>query len=103
MGSILIRPSPGLAPEIEQLRTQDIYPDEDSAAFRALKAASSPSKSSPDDHASSSNIEPNANDMGPAKDNNISTTYRRVSFRGNHKNKKNSEKRVEGRIIQQVN
>jgi hypothetical protein len=37
--TVLVRPSSGLSPELEKLRTQDINPDENSAAFIALSAA----------------------------------------------------------------
>lgn len=39
---MLVHLSRGLAPELEQLRTQDINPDEDSAAYRALKRITTP-------------------------------------------------------------
>ena len=42
VGSLLVHLSRGLAPELEQLRTQDINPDEDSAAYRALKRITTP-------------------------------------------------------------
>ena len=38
----MVHLSRGLAPELEQLRTQDINPDEDSAAYRALKRITTP-------------------------------------------------------------
>lgn len=37
--TVLVRPSAALNPEVEKLRTQDINPDENSAAFMALAAA----------------------------------------------------------------
>ena len=38
-GSVAFKPSPELPPEVEELRTRDIEPDENSAADQALKAA----------------------------------------------------------------
>ena len=45
--TLLVRPSAGLTPELEKLRTQDINPDENSAAFLALTAASKSGTGSP--------------------------------------------------------
>ena len=75
--------SRGLAPELEQLRTQDINPDEDSAAYRALKRISQDeSPESPIDSA----------DTGG------SSSSRKTSSNKQKKKKKN----IEGREIKQV-
>ena len=49
----MVRPSAGLAPELEKLRLQDINPDQNSAASLALSAANGNGASSGPNSASS--------------------------------------------------
>jgi hypothetical protein len=79
----LVHLSRGLAPELEQLRTQDINPDEDSAAYRALKRITTPKE----EHS------PESTDDGAV------AADSRVKVK---KKKKKKERNIEGREIKQV-
>lgn len=83
VGSLVVHLSRGLAPELEQLRTQDINPDEDSAAYRALKRITTPKE----EHSPES-----TDDAAAAVDSRVKMKQK----------KKTKQRNIEGREIKQV-
>lgn len=99
IGSTLVHLSRGLAPELEQLRTQDINPDEDSAAYRALKRITIPVKKKEQEEQ-----EEEEEDTPESTDDALAAAASSAADNRKAKKKKQKKKQrnIEGREIKQV-
>jgi hypothetical protein len=90
--SVLVRPTGALPPEVERLRTQDINPDQNSAAFMALQAAANGTIGGVNGGEGS----------GPGGEAGTAPTMRRTSIARQLTGKfQKSTRKVEGREVQQ--